>query len=753
MKPLALVVAFSAVLAVPAFAAPAAPYVDVPVTSPTIARAAGTQNKPHVATDGHDFLAVWIDSRGGFSSLYGTRLLADGTVLDPSGILISAPEQYCDSFALAWDGSNYVVAWQADSRVNFTRVDRDGAVLGPPKTVFDRNGAVPYIASNGHGTIVIAHTLTVISNMIYPQYQVARISQNGVLAQKTALTESPTLAQIASNGDGYLLSWTDPSSSTTDLVRLDDNGDPVAGSAQQLPEASYTQLTAEVGGQYLLAGRKFSGGASCAQSIVGRFVSGSGLSDPFVIYDAGGANIQDIAATADDSGFEVVWMRRVGTIECPSGFGDPGSPPTPPFDLEQLHVGQDGRSGTPFTLTEGEGSDVQPATASNGMAQALVWIESDTVHQTAKIAGAIVHQGEQAVPLSIASSASAQSDPAIAASDNVFMAAWSEARSSNGTSAIYARRFDTEGRPLDAAATQVSTGVQTRTYTPAVSFDGAVWLFVWMEDFKVLARRMAVDGNWIDAVPMTIVPVNGPAVDAVASNGNGFAVLTLTGKLALTLIPRAGDMHQVPVPLNLGFTEYLTDPSMAWDGAGYTAVWTRGNTNNIEGIRLDQDGQVITPRFDIATTSRTEWSPSIACHDGSCVVAWYSNGSIAATRLINGVLVPFSKVPGSVMIAPVVGAYAFQPKVLATRDGFLLLWTEFDGLTHSLFTASVTAGGIGARVFVGSIAISSAAVTPGDQLALTIARPAYDPADGGAVRAFVRVWLVGPGGRRRAMQP
>jgi hypothetical protein len=123
------------------------------------------------------------------------------------------------------------------------------------------------------------------------------------------------------------------------------------------------------------------------------------------------------------------------------------------------------------------------------------------------------------------------------------------------------------------------------------------------------------------------------------------------------------------------------------------------------------------------------------------------------TRLINEVLVPFSKVPGNVMIAPSAGAYAFQPKVLATRDGFLLLWTEFDGLTHSLFTASVTAGGIGARVFVGSIAISSAAMTPRDQLALTIARPAYDLANGGAVRAFVRVWPVGPVGRRRAMQP
>jgi hypothetical protein len=100
---------------------------------------------------------------------------------------------------------------------------------------------------------------------------------------------------------------------------------------------------------------------------------------------------------------------------------------------------------------------------------------------------------------------------------------------------------------------------------------------------------------------------------------------------------------------------------------------------------------------------------------------------------------------------PTTSGYAFQPKVLATRDGFLLLWTEWDGLTHSLLTASVTQSGFGSPVFLGSIAISSAAMTARDQLALTFSRPAYDPASGGVVRAFLRVWPAT--GRRRAVQP
>ncbi len=745
MNPLALTAWFWAVLAVPAFAGPGIP-VDVPVTSPTPARAAGTQRHPLAATDGRDFFAVWIDSRGGFASLYGTRILAGGTVLDPAGILISAPEQYCDSFALAWDGSNYVVAWQADSRVNFARVDRDGVVLGPPQIVFDRNGSQPLIASNGHGTVVIVHALLLQSNVLVSQNLTALISQNGVVTQEAAMQELGSNVQIASNGDGYLLSWADLSVSSTALLRLDSNGNPVAGSAQLLPEAAYTQLTAATGGQYLLVRRKVSGGASCAQSIVGRLVTSSGLSDPFLIHDSGGANIQDVAVTADGNGFEVVWMRRAGTIECPSGFSDPGPPPSPPFDLEEVHVGLDGRSGTPSTMTAGLGSHEQPAVASNGGTQAVVWIDIDAAHRTAKIAGAIGDQGAQAAPLRIASSAPAQSEPAIAAGEGLFMTAWSEERPIDGTSAVYARRFDTEGHALDAAATQVSTNDQTRAFSPAVSFDGTVWLFVWSEDSKVVARRMALDGSWIDATPMILGPA-GTANYAVASNGDGFAVLILTGNSALTLIPRAGSTRQVLVPLNLGFTEFLMNPSMAWDGTGYTAVWTHGNTNDIEGIRLDQDVRIITPRFDIARTSRTEWTPSIACRAAECIVAWYSDGSIAVSRLINGVPVG---VPGHGIIPPAAGGYAFQPRVLATRDGFLLLWTEWNGVMHSLLTASISQSGIGDPVVLGSIAISAAAITSRDQLALTIARPAYDSANGGAVRAFLRFWPVG---RRRAIKP
>jgi hypothetical protein len=128
--------------ALPAFGA-LGPSIEVPVAPPVIGRAAGTQSLPRVATDGRDFFAVWSDSRSGTSSVFGTRVLADGTVLDPTGILIVASG---DKPGVVWDGANYVVVWQENYtssypylRVSFVRIDRNGRLLGGPKPVVDHS--------------------------------------------------------------------------------------------------------------------------------------------------------------------------------------------------------------------------------------------------------------------------------------------------------------------------------------------------------------------------------------------------------------------------------------------------------------------------------------------------------------------------------------------------------------------------------------------------------------------------------------
>jgi hypothetical protein len=737
-----LVVWLSAILTIPAFGKLGA-FLEVPVAPPTLGRAAGSQQLPHVATDGRDFFAVWIDSRGGNGSVFGTRILADGTVLDPTGILISAPGESCGFPGLVWDGANYVVVWQHqddDSHVSFVRVDRNGAVLGAPKTLLDGYTGSPSIASNGHGSMVIFSK---------PVGTVVLISQDGSFARKNPLPQAVgQVTQIASNGDGYLLSWT---GLQTTLLHLDDNGDVVAGSALQLTERGpYTQLIAGIGGPYLLVGKNWpTDGSSCSRSIVGRLVTGSGVSDPFVIHDAGGADIEDFAAASDGNGFQVVWMKRLGSFVCPPILqGDPPDTyyPSPPFGLSQIDVGQDGSSGTPSTVAEGSGFDQQPAVARNSTAELLVWIETPYSGNFSKIAAAIAHPGQPLVPTAIASSAAMQIYSGIATSENTFMTVWSEQNLLDLTTAVYARRFSTDGRALDAAPIKVSD--QTGTYPePVVSFDGAVWLFLWFAGPNTMARRMTADGTWIDTSPFTIgEPFGGGYSYAPASNGDGFAVLTIAHDPALTLtfIPRTGDPRKVPVAQIPSLASYLRFPSMAWDGKAYVAVWLEGNDNDIEGIRLDQDGQIITPLTGILRSPRLDTMPSVTCHEGACVVAWVSGDSVAAAGLVSGTLVPYF----TTTIAPSVpNTYATFPKLVATSDGFRLFWNELGSASPSLLTASLTAYGLDSPSLLGTAGVTGAAITPHGQMGLSLTHAANDSAYGGVTRAFLRVW---PPERRRA---
>ena len=66
--------------------------------------------EPAVASNGTDSFVVWWDQRSA-NDVYGTRVTADGTVLDPDGILISSGHGGTMP-AIAYDGVNYLVAWE-----------------------------------------------------------------------------------------------------------------------------------------------------------------------------------------------------------------------------------------------------------------------------------------------------------------------------------------------------------------------------------------------------------------------------------------------------------------------------------------------------------------------------------------------------------------------------------------------------------------------------------------------------------------
>ena len=112
-------------------------------TSYTLMPVPGRQ--PSVAFDGSNFLVVWQDWRDGDSSIYGTRVTPAGTVLDPSGFLVSQAAGSQGLPAVAFDGANFLVVWQvsfgdSNSDICGSRVTPAGMVIDSSDVII--SGAV-----------------------------------------------------------------------------------------------------------------------------------------------------------------------------------------------------------------------------------------------------------------------------------------------------------------------------------------------------------------------------------------------------------------------------------------------------------------------------------------------------------------------------------------------------------------------------------------------------------------------------------
>ena len=105
-----------------------------------ISTAPSLQRSPSVVFDGTNYLVVWQDERNGnYDDIYGARVSPGGQVLDSSGISISTAENYQESPSIAFDGINYLVAWQ-DYRNGSLNPDIYGARVSQAGAVLDSNG-------------------------------------------------------------------------------------------------------------------------------------------------------------------------------------------------------------------------------------------------------------------------------------------------------------------------------------------------------------------------------------------------------------------------------------------------------------------------------------------------------------------------------------------------------------------------------------------------------------------------------------
>ena len=519
----------------------------------------------------------------------------------------------------------------------------------------------PAVAWNGSSHLVVWEDDRGSSWDVYA----ARVSSAGVVQESFIAVSTAAGNQrapsVASDGSGWLVTWQDSRSGTS----LDVYGARVSGSGTVLdpggvaistaPDDQTASALAWNGGGYVVAWQDARG--------VDLDIYGSRVTAAGAVLDPGGlavsTGLQDQrtpSVTAGGLTTLIAWEDfRVGSDS----------------DVRAGRMAADGSlldTVNGFVVSAVPNSQAAPAAAWDGTNFLVAW--SDWVSavtwdlRAARVspAGVVADLGS---PIMVSAAANDQTDPAVAWDGTSFVVAWADRRS--GANDIYASRVTSAGVAQDAGGIAVSTAAGEQV-APTLAAAGSTVLAAWGDS-------------------------RGPGEDAYGARIDAGSVLDASGRILSTLAsPQEA-------------------PSVAWDGAGYLAVWQDGRSpggDDVYAARAAADGTPLDGTgILVSAGAAPEAEPDVAWNGSSYLVVWqdYRSGTgydVYAARVSPaGALLDL----GGIAVSTAVGDQT-SPSVASDGTGFLVTWT--DGRSgEDVYASRVDAAGT--VLDAGGIAVSTAA--------------------------------------------
>lgn len=357
----------------------------------------GMKWMPCVTTDGNNFLVAWDDDRDFPSGdVYGSRVSATGSVLDPVGLNITTCAVFHVEPGVAYCGENFLAAW-ADFRnglylsdIYGARVDATGMILDSPGFAIctaQFGQYSPYIAFDGTNYCAIwTHNIggawSVKGTRISPAGTVLDPAYISVSSAGNAM--SP---QIASHGNGFFTVWVDYRNSYTspDIYGariaaagyvLDPAGFPISnlGSLEYRPVVCFGEV------HYLVAWEDTRSGLKDIYCT--RIDTSGNILDPGGIAVTNDAELQDNTAMAfSGTNYLLVWQDKRN--------GD--------YDIYGARVAQSGAVLDPvgIAISTAPNDQICPSVVFDGTDYIVVWedrreLPSDIYGATIDTGGAVI---------------------------------------------------------------------------------------------------------------------------------------------------------------------------------------------------------------------------------------------------------------------------------------------------------------------------------------------------------------------------
>jgi hypothetical protein len=392
------------------------------------------QMYPSAGSDGTGFFVSWLDLETGAWVVQGTRLNAQGQVVDTPSINISTWNPRCDNTAVGFCGSNYLVTWnQNNDTIRGARVSPQGVVLDSLSFVISRTPRTQRhvaLCCNGEEYLATWESGRSLAWNVYG----ARITPEGAVLDTAGIPLSATprtqrWPTLASQGDTFAAFWVDWRDS------LD-------------PSIYCTRVSAE-----------------------GRVVDSLGIRVSSLEMRLASTTTSVMAAAGDGENVGLVWPRWL------SRTGD---------DIVSTRLSPQGvvLDPEPMTITTQPNDQQMPVAGWNGTGFLAVWADHCRDSTRDIRAARIAPDGMVLDPSGITVSAARldQFGPAVGfdgASGS--LVAWADNR--NGTDYdVYCARVTPEGVVLDTSGIPVSTARRNQG-PPAVAFGTSDYFLVW-QDFR-----------------------------------------------------------------------------------------------------------------------------------------------------------------------------------------------------------------------------------------------------------------------------
>jgi PKD repeat protein len=473
-----------------------------PLAKVPLAIAAGpaSQKNPRASWNGTSWLVVFesVDFGGtGYyqASLEAVRVAPDGHVLDAKPIKVYNMTPSGGVWAVASDGSGWVVVNQAtpvNSDIVAARISSAGVLLDPgprrivPATYYMRGGL--HLAYAG-GVYFLAYEESMTG---HDPTNAIRFDAflNLLDAVPFALAPSP-LGRMVSNGSGFYAVWYQQlpnfsmavfgSRIDTSGQKLDGNGVNISGPNE--PIADTITSVAWDGSRW-----KATWGSADGTRLARVNPATGQVLDPGGVLVAGTKT--GISASAGDGSLQLGWSEFVWV-------GQSGS-----YDVFSTHIDPSNVADPTRTLSVGAPSQLRADIATSGSGYMMVY-RSSTATRSRIVAQPLDAAGNplsKPIELDAANSPDYPGYPAVAWNGSVYMAAW------NNANGVVARRLAPNGAPLEVAPRLV----MSPGFGPAdVEALGSTFLVAGLRCgvncqyvFPIAARVRGSDGVVLDPTPI-----------------------------------------------------------------------------------------------------------------------------------------------------------------------------------------------------------------------------------------------------------